>query len=124
MSYIVAYKRDVKTENRKQYGNVHLYDCTKTFEEKTNALTFAYNNLPATMLEKLDGNNITMQETYGVLIHHHGKYNYQDYGGGTTWLHSWDFHRVEKTGIEALIQTEMKKQYAEKVTIGIEHKLF
>ena len=124
--YIVLYNRDTKTEQSKDYGERELYDREKIFSEKSEALKFAYNNLPAVALRTPPLRPQDLEQSAGqyvVYAHHYGKYT-TSCMGETDPMHTYDTLRCDQNQLEETVNLLAKEEKVEGIYAGIELKLF
>ncbi len=123
--YVVLYKRDVKTEKRKKYGERMLYDYKKEFGDLASARTYATEHLPAIVFKK--GTEIAQEEVkdltkpYVVVAQHHGKYS-SSCMGETDPMRTYDAIRVEGSELEEKIESMASEDHVEKILAGVELK--
>lgn len=130
--YHVFYKRDTKTEQRREaeYQNKMLLDKQQIFDSYQAAKDFAMKELPAyivkaTTMNEEDKPHIRSEGTpYMIVAQHHGKYKHYDYGGGCDWLDSYDVRRASEEELEHTIEQIAQEEHIEKIIAGLELKLF
>jgi len=122
--YFVLYRRDVRTEKTKEYGERRLYDKCKFFCGWEEAKDFASENFPSLLGNKNLFSEAKEEKKYLAVVRHGGKYKHHDYGGDCDYLETYDVLRCKKSELEKTLEEMSTEEHAEKVFAGIEEKLF
>lgn len=127
--YFVLFKRDVKAERWKSYGEMRLYDALCTFGDLSSARSFAMREMPAqlgkrTPCAKADRSLLYDEaKPYLVAVKHCGKFS-SSCMGETERLTTYDVRRCSAGDIESTMETMLAESTASKAFVGLELKLF
>lgn len=118
--YQVLFKRDVKTEDRKEYGEKRLYDRLKGFNDVALAKDFAFSNLPALLIETGISSD---SRKYAVAGQFKGKYS-TSFMGESESLVTYDVVFCEPSKVEAQMEEFQREGKLEKIILGKEVCIF
>ncbi len=124
--YVVLYKRDVKTEKTKGYGNKMLFDKMKDFYGLNEARAFHFNNLPGILMQNAPFTDIDrsilegIENPFVVVGEFYGKYGHCDYLGDCDPLRTYDAVRCSADEINKLVEAFSREGKLERVIVGLE----
>ena len=126
-TFYVAYKRDLLTEDRREYSGRQLYDCLKKFTQFCSAREFAEAHLPCALIKtaptELDLSFAkNHKKPYAVIIEHHGKYSHTDWTGDSDPLRTYDVVHCSVQNLEKVCMRAASEKGFEKLYRGIELK--
>ncbi|HIH24534.1 TPA: hypothetical protein HA251_05860 [Candidatus Woesearchaeota archaeon] len=127
--YFVLFKRDVKAERWKSYGEMRLYDALCTFGDLSSARNFAMREMPAQLGKRApysDADRALLHDEtrpYLVAVKHCGKFS-SSCMGETERLTTYDARRCSAGDVESTMESMLAESTTSKAFVGLELKLF